>query len=285
MNKITKREFSVRRWSLRGFPGTGKSTFAARMKGPQVVVDADGRFEEVVHLSNGDVFAAADSPSDNVEIKGIEKGLAKTMFKLKAATIIVDSVTEIMNPIIAKMMMGDLEGNGQMIKAMVMRRLSSAACRWGTDVLFIYHLYEGNVKGREQVSATISAVEQERLVRSLNMSLETAFDDQGGKMGIKVLWSRNGRAFPEVPILWDESGTWDGMPEAIEKAVYGNGKPQEIMFKNPREAQQWGINKGFYTTENVIDAYEAVKKKGNPTSAKMMWALWITHCRGRELKQ
>jgi len=173
MKKITQSDYPVRRWSLRGFPGTGKSTFAARMRGPQVVVDADGRFAEVVHLADGDVYAAADNPSDNVDITGIESGLMKVMSRVKPGTTVVDSVTEILNPVIAQMMMGDLEGNGQVIKAMLMRRLSSAVCKWGTDVLFIYHLYEGNLKGRDTVSATVTSLTLEyryELIRYLQLS-------------------------------------------------------------------------------------------------------------------
>ena len=41
---------------LVGDPGAGKSTFAAQMAGPILVVDADHRFQEVARLSAGDIY-------------------------------------------------------------------------------------------------------------------------------------------------------------------------------------------------------------------------------------
>jgi len=284
MKQIVKREFPVRRWSLEGFPETGKSTFATRMRGPLVVVDSDGRFEEVVHLVDK-AFSASDDALGNVQILGIERGLATTVPKVKPATIVVDSVTEILNPVIAKMMMGDFEGNGQVIKAMLMRRLASAVCQFGTDVLFVYHLYEGrDNKGKETVSATLSEVEQDRLVRSLNVKLETVYDDGANRYGVKVLWARNRRCFPDVPLLWDDTRTWDGMPEVIEKAIYGgNGKPSTLSFKSVDEAIAWSVNTShaYLDIETAHKFYDQVKLMAKPTSSGAMWEAWIAHCQAK----
>lgn len=278
MKEITKRQYPVRRWSIEGFPGTGKSTFAARLRGPQVVVDADGRYEEVVGLVAGKVYAASDGAA-NVEIAGIERGLDTTLKgNLKAATIIVDSITQIINPIIGKLMMGELS-DGQVIKAMVMRRLATAVCKWGTDVLFVYHLYEAGLHGKNTVKATLTDQEQDRLMLNLNLKLATVYDPDNNRYGVKVLWARNGRQFPAIPVLWDETGSWEGMPEAIEKAVYGNGKPAEakpVMFKSIDEALTWSVEQHCYPDVAAAQtAYNTLKGEIKPTSARQMFEAWL----------
>ena len=44
--KMNKTAFPPRQWALVGYPGSGKSTFAAQMRGPLLVVDADHRFAD-----------------------------------------------------------------------------------------------------------------------------------------------------------------------------------------------------------------------------------------------
>lgn len=275
MKEIVKRQYPVRRWSIEGFPGTGKSTFSARMRGPQVVVDADGRYEEVVELVNGKVFAASDTAQGNVEIADIERGLDATLKSAKPGTIVVDSITQIINPIIGKLMMGEL-AEGQVIKAMVMRRLATAVCKWGTDVLFVYHLYEAGLRGKNTVKATLTEQEQDRLMLNLNLKLATVYDPDNNRYGIKVLWARNGRQFPTT--LWDETGSWEGMPERIEKAVYGNGKPaeaSELMFKSIDEALAWAVKTKVYEDiEAAQAAYNTLKAETNPTSWRQMFEAW-----------
>ena len=172
--------------------------------------------------------------------------------------------------------------NGQMVKAMLMRRLTSAVCKWGTDTLFVYHHYDGNVRGKETVNSTVSGVEQARLQRALNLELETVYDDSHNRYGIKVLWSRNGRQFPQVPILWDDTGTWEGMPEEIEKAVYDNVKRvSALMFKSAQDAITWAVDEGYYHGKSESSAaYESVKSEAAPKSARAMWDAWIAHCNG-----
>ena len=54
--KMVKPQYPPRHWSLVGYPGSGKSTFAAQMRGPKVVIDADHRFTEVLELAQEDVL-------------------------------------------------------------------------------------------------------------------------------------------------------------------------------------------------------------------------------------
>ena len=45
-NKMLKNKYPPRLWSLVGYPGSGKSTFSTKMRGPFVVIDADQRFDD-----------------------------------------------------------------------------------------------------------------------------------------------------------------------------------------------------------------------------------------------
>ena len=68
--KLETTAYPRRLWGLYGFPGSGKSTFAARLRGPLLVIDADHRFDEVARLA-GDVYALSDRPADNVDSERI----------------------------------------------------------------------------------------------------------------------------------------------------------------------------------------------------------------------
>jgi adenylylsulfate kinase-like enzyme len=48
--EMVKPQYPPRLWTLAGFPGSGKSTFAAQMRPPLLAIDADRRFSEVLNL-------------------------------------------------------------------------------------------------------------------------------------------------------------------------------------------------------------------------------------------
>jgi hypothetical protein len=101
-------------------------------------------------------------------------------------------------------------------KALAMRQLQDAVTRWGTDVLWIYHLRDiRDANAREQTTTSETHTELERLKRSINLRLRIV--EQDGKRAIKVMWARRGRA--GMTIL-DTTGNWAGMPARIEAAVY-----------------------------------------------------------------
>ena len=56
--------YPPRFWALAGYPDSGKSTFATRMRGPLLVVDADMRFGEVAKLADK-VYRISDKPLEN----------------------------------------------------------------------------------------------------------------------------------------------------------------------------------------------------------------------------
>lgn len=170
---------------------------------------------------------------------------------------------------------------------MAMRLLQDTITGWGVDTLWIAHLRAGLDGQAKQIESTsISAVELARLRRSLNMQLRIVRD--GDKRGVKVDWARRGRS---GMTLWDESGTWKGMPEKIETAVYAGLTVEDqeriegeapTKFNSPADAISWGFEqKCFRDAVHAKNAYEACKEDHNPATAQEMWACWIADVQRR----
>lgn len=293
--KMIKPKYPPRHWSLVGYPGSGKSTFASQMRGPKVVIDADHRFTEVLDLSEDDVFALSEHPEDNVEPDKIAQRLYENMPGSGVKTIIVDSLTAIITPIVVKVMLDKEMGRqrnlmaGMKEKAMAMRQLQDAVSRWGTDCLWIYHLQDSrDGKAKEVTRSTVSETELARLTRSINVQLKII--QQGTRRGVEVLWARAGRS---GLVIWDDTGCWRGIPEKIEAALYDGLTAQEKeeieanapdVFPNAETAISWGYEQGAF--ENVEEArrfYERVKELQTPQTAQEMANIWVTEIRG--LKQ
>jgi hypothetical protein len=224
--KMTVPKYPPRHWALVGFPGSGKSTFATQMRGPLLPIDADQRFAEVLALAAGDVYRLSENPADNVAPAQIARLLEAHMPGSDVGTIVVDSLTTLIAPLIVRGMLDNEAGEnknkmaGFIDKALVMRLLQDAVTRWGTHTLWIWHLQRGrNEKAEKVVTATLPKTELERLRRSLNVELHLVADEATQRRGVKVVWTRQAGARSGMT-LWDESGTWQGMPERIEAAIY-----------------------------------------------------------------
>lgn len=312
--KMTKPEYPPRLWSLVGYPGSGKSTFATQMRGPILVVDADHRFAEVLALAPGDVYELSGTPADNVDPDRVAAILAEHMPNADVATIVIDSLTAIITPLVVQAMVDKDAGRSTNLaagfrhKALAMRQLQDAVTRWGCDVLWIYHLMDArDEKAKEVVKATVSATERARLVRSINMQLElvqlpggpapqgSRGKGDGDRRGVKVVWARRGRS---GLVLWDETGAWAGMPERIEQAVYGGltvedqdqieqehalaGPGTPAVFPNPETAIGWAFEQGaFEALPHARNAYEKLKRKKRPANAQEMATLWIAEVQAR----
>ena len=284
----------ARQWALVGLPGSGKSTFAAAMDGPILAIDADHRFAEVAGLAAGDVFQLSDDPADMVDAGRIAQRLAANMPGAGVRTVVIDSLTSIIAPLVTQAVMDNDAGVNKnrvaafKAKALALRLLQDAVTRWGCDVLWIYHLRAGMDGNARQVESTsISTVELARLRRSLNMQLRIVTD--GPKRGVLVEWARRGRS---GMTLWDESGRWLGMPERIEVAVYDGlteteqqaieeGTPKT--FAGPEDAIAWGFETGaFRDAVHAKNAYEKVKMEKQPKTAQQMWDCWVDDVTARQ---
>lgn len=283
-----KPKYPRRLWALAGYPDDGKSTFATQMAAPLLPIDADHRFDQVMHLVQGEVYEFG-LPADHVMVGRILARLHEEMpDEGEIGTIVVDSLTEIIGPLVAKAVADNAAGLNKnksaafMDKALAMRQLQSAVTRWGTDVLWIYHLQDGrDARAQAAVTTSIPALELARLTRSLNAKLRVT--REGGKRGIYVEWSR-GR---DGMTLWDESGCWREMPEKLEAAMYDGlsaadfKRDEPVQFSGPTEAWVWAVTRGaFANTAAAQAAYEQLKKEQKPTSAAAMWELWTDYVTG-----
>lgn len=297
--RMTAQDYPPRLWSLVGFPGSGKSTFSTRMRGPLLTIDADQRYREVLNLAAGDVFELSDKPADNVDPDTIARLLDTNMPGADVGTIVVDSLTTIIAPLVTRAVIANQEGRNKnrmsafVDKALAMRLLQDSLGKWGCDVLWIYHLQEGrNAQAENVTTPTVSRTELARLARSLNLQLEMVQD--AGRRGIKVVWARQGRCFPEVPILWDEVGLWRGMPERIEAEVYdGLSQVDQVriagnapaVFPSAEVAIAWGLEQGaFQALQHARNAYDKLKDEMRPGSAQEMREIWVADVTQRLLE-
>ncbi len=285
--KMVKDLYPPRLWGLVGYPGSGKSSFATQMRCPLLAIDADHRFQEVLHLAAGDVYELSGEAADNTDADRVAAQLARNMPGAQVGTIIVDSLTAIITPLVVQAMVDKDAGREKNLaaafktKALAMRQLQDAVTRWGTDVLWIYHLQDArDERGKALQRATISTTELARLTRSINLQLELVQDGQ--RRGVKVTWARRGRA---GMTLWDDSGTWAGMPERIEAAVYDGLSQAEqdkleqatpATFPNAETAIAWGLEQGaFDVLQHARNAYDKLKRERHPKDAGEMAALWV----------
>lgn len=285
---MSKAQYPPRQWALVGHPGAGKSTFAAQMAGPLLVVDADHRFAEVARLAADEVFQLSDEASDNVNTERIAALLKDGMAGSGVKTIVIDSLTSILSPLTTEAIMDNDAGRNKnrvaafKDKALAMRLLQDSITGWGVDTLWIYHLRTGlDAKAQNKESTSISELEIARLRRSLNVALRVI--EQNGKRGIKVEWARCGR---QGMTLWDDSGRWQDMPTKIEEAIYAGLTAADqariagstpTSFSGPDEAIAWGWEQGcFRDARHAQSAYYECKQQHKPADAAEMWPAWIS---------
>jgi hypothetical protein len=279
---------------VEGEPDTGKSTFAAQMKAPILPIDADHRFAEVVDLAGGPVFQLSGDPLDNVDPDRIAALVSEGMRGSGTKTIVVDSLTAIIAPLVTKAFRGNAAGENRnrvaayAQKATAMRLLQDVLTGTGCDIAWIYHVYQGRDSNAREVERTsITELELSRVLRSCNMRIRLA--RQGGVYTATVVWARRGRSGMTIQ---DTSGKWDRMPERIEEAVYGgltqadqdaieHAVPE--VFANAADAMRWGMDQGVFKDEaHAQNTYELVKRAKKPATAARMRDLWVAEVQARQ---
>lgn len=296
--KMTKEQYPPRLWALVGYPGAGKSTFATQMRGPILAIDADQRFQEVLDFAGErDVYELSEVASDNTDPDRIAALLDEHMPGAEIGTIVVDSLTSIIAPIVTQTLVDKDQGRQENLaagwreKALAMRQLQDAVSKWGVDCLWIYHLNDArDARANKVTRATLSRTERARLHRSLNLQLEIVEKDD--RRGVEVVWARRGRS---GMTLWDDTGCWRGMPERIEEAVYGGLSEEERdeieaqapeVFQDPAEAINWGFEQDvFGALQHARNAYDKLKREEQPTSAREMRDLWVADVERRLVEQ
>ena len=164
--------YPPRQWALVGYPGSGKSTFAAQMQGPMLVIDADHRFAEVARLATGNVYQLSDDPADNANAERIAGLLKENMAGAGVKTVVIDSLTAILSPLVVEAILGNDAGRNQnRVTAFRTRRWPCGCYRIrlpaGVNTLWIYHYRHSlDAKAQQSEQTSISVVELARLRRS-----------------------------------------------------------------------------------------------------------------------
>lgn len=284
--KMQAPQYPPRQWAIYGGAGSGKSHFASQMKGPALVIDADARFTEQIRNAVGEIYQLSDEHMDNADPNRIVELLKSNLPGSGVRTIVVDSLTAIMRPIINQGLVNAETAKNKISvwrdKALAMSRMQDAVSSSGCDSLWIWHTHETmDANAKRIMRASIPETELVRLRRSLNMILRI---DVGadGQRSVLVEWARNGKSGIR---LADDAGGWHGMPERIEAAVYADGVKTgqtPTGFTSSTDAIAWGNEQGcFRDARHAQNAYDKCKRNAQPTNAAEMWAAWIADVQQR----
>lgn len=275
--KKLQQKLPPRVWLLKGRSRSGKSVFSMNMRGPLLPIDADNKLYGSQQYAVGEVMEFSDNHADTVDVARIERILEENMPGAGIKTIIVDSVTPILEPLILKGMENTSGGIGRWrAKSAAMKKLTYACTKWGGDVLFIYHIDDSMNANANMVEKTsITTIELARLNKHFNMSLTVV--EENGRRGIRVDYAQHGKYGMTI---WDDNGYWRGMPEKIEEAVYAGGvlaEPERpTSFAGPVQAIAWGMAQGCFRDEmHAKNAYEKVKAEKAPKTPQSMWDAWL----------
>ena len=290
---LKKQTQQRRMWALVGRAGAGKSTFLTQCRGPLVIADPDGRFNEVARLCAEEVLGISDRPADHHDPLQIARLLDDGMPNLKAGTIALDSMTAILAPIVARVQEEIDRGEHKnkaaawKPKAQAVKIIQDALAKWGADVMIVYHEQESlNGEGKMHTVNTVSPLEEARLMRSLNATIRLAKDGRGRYA--EVVWCRSGR----TGRVYDEAGMWKGVPDRLDALMWSNltaseqavadGKEPPAHFTNPQDAWQWGFAQGcFRDMHHAENAYNELKREKKPQDAGAMRTLWVADVQRR----
>lgn len=244
---------------LVAYANAGKSTLAARMVPPGktgVVIDSDGRFDEVV-TDDVEFVRLSDEQSEMSDPKQVYDIMHASMPNDEIGLALVDSVTAILEPIILGIQR-DVDENkssgarGYKKKADAMKFLQAAFAPWGIDTIWVYHYRDfGDAFGKEKTGTSITELELARLYRNINIQCEIVVD-KNERRGLKILFARGGRTGFTI---WDDSGSWEGIRERLLQEVWGGLTREEQTklvedgptgFSSSSEAIAWAVDLGAF---------------------------------------
>ena len=213
-------------WALIARAGDGKSTFASQMSPEYLVADLDGRWDEQTENTLGVAHVVRES--ETLKLITAMEALSKSAPGIR--TVIFDSGTAILDYIQSK---GRLQADaakaaGQKFnlndvhktKADTMRVLRLAALKFHANVLWIFHLEDGKMDGKDHVRTTIPVTEMERLKSNLN-AIMTIVKDKSGMRGVRIEWCRYNNNVASGQIVWDQEGLWRGVPNRVHSFIRG----------------------------------------------------------------
>lgn len=295
---------------ITGREQSGKSTFVGQWVKPGIaaVIDTDGRFKNSVPAnSQTEFFPISDKKEEMLDKDRIVAIMEKARPQIEDETsaIIVDTVTKLWEPLIAKIQKsGKTSVYAYKEKAELMKDLRAAFNLWKAEVIWVYHrkLYykdagydaKGNKVYELAERDTISDVEYSRLGADVDLSLEVVIDEGTGKRGVRVLRARKGGRTDFV--YWDESGNWENVRQNLEQAVWGGlteeqqtkSSLRDENFTTPQDAKRWAWemsqNHGnfFRDAVHASNTYDQLKKdldaeykeRGEKLTARIMFESW-----------
>ena len=214
-----------RKWGIVGPKMVGKSTFLTAMARKILIVDTEGRGSEINGIHDCEVFLlGVDDHQDPFAVSQALRQDAAEIRTLGIDLIAIDSLTPVYRRFSAEAMVKNdrkLQKNRSAAfvdKAGAIRLFQDSAVSLGTDVAFIWH-YEKvrDDQARLVRKQTISEMEREKLIRSLNAVIELRHES--GTRVASVLWSRaHGKLATPIEFV-DREGFWKGIPEAIDRAL------------------------------------------------------------------
>ena len=252
----------ARHWLLMARHNAGKSTFAASMNPEYLTLDMDGR------CSEQDLDEKSHVVTDSDPLKIIDR-MESLRMKLmgRVGTVVVDSGTGVLDYIQARGRLMEQDArdrkekfnkdNLNRMKADTMRVLRLAALKWHCDVLWIFHIEDGQYQGENKERTTISKTELERMKQNLTAIL-TIVQDKTGKRGIRIEWCRYNNNAAAGHIVWDEQGHWRGVPDLVAEFCE-NYKGTEG-YNGKQYSSPWLLD--FLKVRNVaFEDVDAMKKE------------------------
>lgn len=279
MNKLR-----VRHWALISHGAeAGKSTFiAANARPPIMVVDTDSRFGAVEALVGGGADAVI-YPKQTRNSRALAEEIMEVFDGRGFRTLAWDSLTKLYSIHARLAYMRNREGltknkaAGMIDKSNAMTIARDLAIL-GTDCYFVWHTTKGvDGMGQMEVRDMISTVERERLMTSVNVTLEFVVSE--GQYAVKVVSARDfaGRKANTGFTIWDEPGNyWANVANDLERLIYTS-------FINPDEAIDWAVFQfqeklgKEVMADEMMGEYEHVKESIQPQSASDMWVAWVQH--------